>query len=119
MKTSFFQFLFNNYSFLPFSLIHQAQTEWMAWPSHWVISLTSYKEADLSYHQNTFTHRTIVQASIMCRYHNWMQSAEILQLTASEPLSLEQEYKMQADWMNDTESKREVIIVYPHQSGIW
>ncbi|KAI8936125.1 hypothetical protein NX059_007624 [Plenodomus lindquistii] len=34
-------------------------------------------------------------------YHTWMQSATLLALTASEPLTLEQEYAMQKSWRDD------------------
>ena len=35
------------------------------------------------------------------KYHGWMQSEEILQTTASEPLTIENEYKMQESWRED------------------
>lgn len=39
------------------------------------------------------------------RYHQWMKSEELLKLTASEPLTLEQEYQMQISWWEDNDSK--------------
>lgn len=34
-------------------------------------------------------------------YHVWMQDPAILQATASEPLTLDQEYEMQLSWVQD------------------
>nr|XP_020858139.1 N-acetyltransferase 9 isoform X3 [Phascolarctos cinereus]XP_020858140.1 N-acetyltransferase 9 isoform X3 [Phascolarctos cinereus]XP_020858141.1 N-acetyltransferase 9 isoform X3 [Phascolarctos cinereus] len=39
------------------------------------------------------------------RYHEWMKSEELQRLTASEPLTLEQEYAMQHSWREDTDSE--------------
>jgi len=41
----------------------------------------------------------------MHRYHEWMQSHELLEQTASERLTLEQEYDMQQSWFQDENSK--------------
>lgn len=38
------------------------------------------------------------------RYHEWMKSEELQQLTASEPLTLDEEYKMQKSWFEDDDS---------------
>lgn len=38
------------------------------------------------------------------RYHEWMKSEELQKLTASEPLSLEEEYQMQLSWRQDNNS---------------
>lgn len=37
----------------------------------------------------------------MATYHQWMQDPDILFLTASEPLTLEQEYENQLTWLAD------------------
>ncbi|KAG8509610.1 N-acetyltransferase 9, partial [Galemys pyrenaicus] len=40
------------------------------------------------------------------RYHEWMKSEELQRLTASEPLTLEQEYAMQRSWREDVDSEK-------------
>ncbi|XP_020616957.1 N-acetyltransferase 9-like protein [Orbicella faveolata] len=44
------------------------------------------------------------------RYHDWMQSPELLEQTASERLTLDQEYEMQQSWFHD-ENKCTFIIL--------
>ena len=41
------------------------------------------------------------------RYHEWMQDPVIRSQTASEPLTLQQEYEMQLSWMTDEDSEFE------------
>lgn len=42
--------------------------------------------------------------SLILRYHEWMKSEELQRLTASEPLTLKQEYDMQKSWQEDKDS---------------
>lgn len=43
------------------------------------------------------------------KYHQWMQSEELQELTASEPLSLEEEYQMQKSWREDDDSMQGLV----------
>jgi len=44
------------------------------------------------------------------KYHGWMQNKDILEATASEPLSIENEYKMQESWRNDEDKLTFIVL---------
>lgn len=44
------------------------------------------------------------------RYHVWMQDPAILQATASEPLTLDQEYEMQLSWVQDPLKQTFIVL---------
>jgi hypothetical protein len=43
-------------------------------------------------------------------YHAWLKDPFLQQVTASEPLSLEEEYVMQQDWRDDPKSKKIIFL---------
>lgn len=53
----------------------------------------------------------------VARYHEWMCSPELLEATASEALSLEEEYEMQQSWRDD-EKKVTFILLRGGQNGV-
>lgn len=44
------------------------------------------------------------------KYHQWMQDPALLQATASEPLTLEQEYDMQLSWTQDPYKQTFIVL---------
>ncbi|KAH6612695.1 acyl-CoA N-acyltransferase [Boeremia exigua] len=46
-------------------------------------------------------------------YHEWMQDEEIQQATASEPLTLDEEYSMQQSWRTDADKLTFIVCTHP------
>lgn len=51
------------------------------------------------------------------KYHHWMQDPSLLQATASEPLTLPQEYQMQLSWSQDPYSYPFLLPLFPSLSS--
>lgn len=47
----------------------------------------------------------------MVRYHEWMKDPYLQEMTASEPLTLDEEYAMQKSWLEDEDSKVHLFVI--------
>ncbi|CAD6441902.1 aa54acff-3cc5-479a-935c-c5b95d72b37a [Sclerotinia trifoliorum] len=66
-------------------------------------------------HTAVYTNKVLLvpyEESHVITYHGWMKDEEIQQATASEPLSLDEEYAMQKSWRTDHD-KLTFIICLP------
>ena len=50
------------------------------------------------------------KAKFVNKYHGWMKDPYILEMTASEPLSIEEEYEMQEAWENDPDKCTFIVL---------
>ncbi|KAJ1951376.1 hypothetical protein FBU59_000192 [Linderina macrospora] len=50
------------------------------------------------------------EASHVPRYHEWMKSPYLQEMTASEPLSIDEEYAMQKSWRTDSDKCTFIIL---------
>ena len=78
-----------------------------------VIEFSIFSIIDRAEYPKTFDRRKFVQL-----YNKWMKDPMLLELTASEPLTLEEEYSMQQSWCEDPKKCTFIILLrkeyYPH-----
>lgn len=59
-------------------------------------------------------HRVLLvpyRRKFVLKYHSWMQDQYVLEMTASDSLSLEEEYNMQETWRDDPNSELPFFLI--------
>ncbi|ETI45731.1 hypothetical protein, variant 5 [Phytophthora nicotianae CJ01A1] len=51
------------------------------------------------------------------KYHNWMKDPWLQEMTASEPLSIEEEFEMQKSWRDDAEKCTFIVLARDESDG--
>ena len=75
----------------------------------------------LEYHiSEFFWHRTKQKDKLhVPTYNSWMKDPFLLETTASEPLSIEEEYNMQKKWTDDENKCIFIILAKDECSGLY
>ncbi|KAG8717109.1 hypothetical protein FRC08_008187 [Ceratobasidium sp. 394] len=74
------------------------------------VVLVPYKYVDLSSIKVILIQGSSRRAEHVAKYHEWMTDPELLELTASEPLTLEEEMDMQKKWREDDDKLTFIIL---------
>jgi len=67
--------------------------------TNWITKIIGDRIILVPYHQNHVD-----------KYHQWMKSQELQELTGSEPLTLDEEYEMQLSWRDDEDKCTFIIL---------
>ena len=52
------------------------------------------------------------RSKFVSQYHQWMQDPYILEMTASETMTLDEEYENQLSWKNDEKSTLQLNFIF-------